>query len=473
MHVGFIMDGNGRWATRQGLTRLDGHTKGAEVAQQILEECIDAKVAYATFYTLSLQNWKRDNKEIEHLFQLANTFFDKIRAMLLAKNARFQFVGNLHHLPEKTRARVASLQEETKAATGTVVSTCLSYGGREEILDIFRSIKEPLDTYTVKSISALFPLPDVDLVIRTSGEYRISNFLLWHSAYAEYYFTPTLWPDFTVAEMHKAIAEFNGRNRRYGGYGSNEDLTESVEYMFEYLSEMCSEYKAVVDLRPMYAKMATDGAAITVDPSKPEPTRADYKQFAHSSEGAASLFTLIYDVVMAAPLEEQCRILRLLAADFSVEPLESVLGKESKVVRFYNDTTPTEKRMFASMYECAALQRESMEPMVQFIYRALSAFYASKIFFNDAVNMDHHLLCCMGAVVAYDLFESSEPTYVTQDTYRIVTNAVHQLLKEKVESSVKGKATFLALSLILNRFDGPVPVPATRGQAYHYLAEGF
>jgi len=166
------MDGNGRWGIAKGLSRLEGHTKGAEVARDIMLECIESNIAYATFYTLSLQNWKRDRKEIEHIFRLATDFFESCRELFLEKNARFQFVGNLHHLPEGTQQRILTLQEETKAATGTVISTCVSYGGREEILDVFRSIKEPLTSHTLSSISALFPLPDVDLVIQLQGDQR-------------------------------------------------------------------------------------------------------------------------------------------------------------------------------------------------------------------------------------------------------------------------------------------------------------
>ena len=219
MHIGFIIDGNGRWATAKGLSRLEGHKQGEQTVEMMIDVCIRNKIEYATFYTLSLQNWSRPEKELQCIIELIKLFIIRIRSLLISSNSKFLCIGNLHHMPADLQILIRALQEDSAHATGTVISLCISYGGREEILDLMKTIPS-LSTATIHDISAQLPLPDVDLVIRTSGEYRISNFLLWQSAYAEYYFTNTLWPDFTETEFLQAIEEFKGRDRRFGSLPS-------------------------------------------------------------------------------------------------------------------------------------------------------------------------------------------------------------------------------------------------------------
>ena len=219
MHIGFIIDGNGRWATEKGLSRLEGHKQGEQTVETIIDACIRNKIGHATFYTLSLQNWSRPEKELHCIIELIKLFIIQIRSLLVNSNSKFLCIGNPQHMPADLELLIRKLQEDTAHASGTVITLCISYGGQEEILDLIKSIQS-LSTMTTKDISALLPLPDVDLVIRTSGEYRISNFMLWQSAYAEYYFTKTLWPDFTEAELLKAIEEFKGRDRRFGSLNS-------------------------------------------------------------------------------------------------------------------------------------------------------------------------------------------------------------------------------------------------------------
>ena len=216
MHIGFITDGNGRWATSRGLDRINGHIRGREVADDIMKACAEKGVEYATFFAFSVQNWSRNEKEVKGIYHLLRILFDNMKVWVLEKNVKVQVIGIRHQIPQDLNKIIQDIEAYTAQCTGTVISVCISYGGREDILEVLKEIKEPLHTLTVKSISNLFCVPDVDLVIRTSGEYRISNFLLWQSAYAEYYFTKTFWPDFTRDELDKAITDFTSRNRRFG-----------------------------------------------------------------------------------------------------------------------------------------------------------------------------------------------------------------------------------------------------------------
>jgi undecaprenyl diphosphate synthase len=466
------MDGNGRWGLTKGLSRLDGHTKGAEVARDIMLECIESKVAYATFYTLSLQNWKRDRKEIEHIFRLATDFFESCREVFLEKNARFQFVGNLHHLPEGTQQRVLALQEETKAATGTVISTCVSYGGREEILDVFRSIQEPLSTHTVSSISALFPLPDVDLVIRTSGEYRISNFLLWQSAHAEYYFTTTLWPDFTAQELQKALAEYNGRNRRFGAAGALvEKTSESFQYNVDYVKELFLEYaKESSNISELYNGLVEQGHSLSVIGKVQDPARGNIANYSKASEGATRLMLLIDDAIDSLPSQHQLRFLTALSTDFTLETIDLLLGKTDMNARFYNDTTPEERTLFEQMYTCDFLQRTANDPHTKHVYRVLAFYYFIKIWLKDILHPDEIFPYCIIVSFIDDCLDEGddEPNlhYITEDTKRIIAGVLQ-------DSDYCKRLQFLGTSFLLRRSDSTIPVLGSIGECFKYISEGY
>jgi undecaprenyl diphosphate synthase len=238
-HIAFIMDGNGRWATRKGLSRLDGHTKGLEVAKIIIKECIRREIPYATFYALSVQNLFRNKKELTHLYDMTKALIETFEKENDHKT-RIKVVGITKYLPEDIQKIIHDIEEKTSSHTGTQISLCVSYGGREEILDTIQNCKIPLSELTTSSFSEMLPLPDVDYVIRTSGEYRVSNFLMWQSAYAEYYFTETCWPDFSIDELDKALNDYTARNRRYGLEDSaktaiieTDDIIESYKEMYE------------------------------------------------------------------------------------------------------------------------------------------------------------------------------------------------------------------------------------------------
>lgn len=221
-HVGVIMDGNGRWAQLRGLPRVEGHRAGAERAKEIIEFSAEVGIKYLTLYTFSTENWQRPPSEVSMLMRLLEIYLRKELSVLVDRDIVFKVIGETWRLPENIRALVHETEEKTASNKGMTLVTALSYSGRSEIL---RALKRAatsgcdLEGLTEEAFSQYLDtadLPSPDLIIRTSGERRLSNFLLWQSAYAELYFTDTLWPDFDRSEMLLAIQDFQGRERRFG-----------------------------------------------------------------------------------------------------------------------------------------------------------------------------------------------------------------------------------------------------------------
>lgn len=221
-HVGIIMDGNGRWAQLRGLPRVEGHRVGAERAKEIIELSAQIGIKCLTLYTFSTENWQRPSSEVSMLMRLLEIYLKKELSVLMKRGIVFKVIGELWRLPENIRALVQETVERTAANKGMTLVTALSYSGRNEII---RALKRAaasgcdIGELTEDAFSRYLDtegLPPPDLIIRTSGERRLSNFLLWQSAYAELYFTDTLWPDFDRAEMMLAIQDFQGRERRFG-----------------------------------------------------------------------------------------------------------------------------------------------------------------------------------------------------------------------------------------------------------------
>lgn len=222
LHIGIIMDGNGRWAQKRGLARTAGHKEGLETAKKIVKACANAGIKYVTLYTFSTENWKRAQEEVGYLMGLIKGHLRSEFEFYKANGIRIEHLGDLKGLPEDVQTEIINAKEETKNFTGLTVVLAINYGGRDEII---RSVKKIIenqidsDSLTEKSISDNFDipeLPDVDFLIRTGGEKRLSNFLLWHSAYAELCFTDTLWPDYTEDELIENLYEFYNRTRRFG-----------------------------------------------------------------------------------------------------------------------------------------------------------------------------------------------------------------------------------------------------------------
>ena len=225
-HLAIIMDGNGRWAKQQGLLRAFGHEKGTKSVRITVEASAKLGIENLTLYAFSTENWNRPKLEVDTLMKLLVNSLKKELATLEKNNIRLNCIGNIELLPSKAKKELLSVIEKTKNNTRMTLTLALSYGSREELLNVVKIISEKvknniisIDTIDESIINEhLYTqnLPDVDLVIRTSGEHRISNFLLWQIAYAEFYFTDVLWPDFKEEDLYEAIISYQKRERRFG-----------------------------------------------------------------------------------------------------------------------------------------------------------------------------------------------------------------------------------------------------------------
>lgn len=220
-HIAIIMDGNGRWATARGLPRMEGHRAGTENLRPMIKACVEFGVKYLTLYAFSTENWGRPREEVNGLLAILESVIDRELKELNAEGVRIVHVGRLDAMPKKVREKVRHSMEVTRSNERLILNIAWNYGGRDEIVYALQNIIRegiPADEVTEDVVTQhLFTrCPDPDLIIRTSGEIRVSNFLLWQSAYSEWYFTPTLWPDFDKEELKKAIEEFSQRKRRFG-----------------------------------------------------------------------------------------------------------------------------------------------------------------------------------------------------------------------------------------------------------------
>ncbi|MFO7600077.1 MAG: isoprenyl transferase [Candidatus Desulfacyla sp.] len=231
-HVAIIMDGNGRWAKKKGLSRILGHQKGADAVREIVTLSREMGIRWLTLYAFSEENWKRPAHEVQALMRLLNRFLKNELGEMQKNGIRLKTIGRTSRLPKHTRDILLNTMEKTSSNNRMTLTLALSYGGRQEILDAVLKIVERVqqgdmaaDEITERVVSdALYTsgMPDPDLLIRTSGEYRISNFLLWQISYSEIYITPTLWPDFGKNEYLAAIRDYQQRERRFGGIGSKQ-----------------------------------------------------------------------------------------------------------------------------------------------------------------------------------------------------------------------------------------------------------
>lgn len=225
-HIAIIMDGNGRWANARGLQRAEGHRAGAESVREAVETCRQLGVEYLTLYAFSSENWSRPKKEVDALMKLLERFLREKLPEMLKQNVRLHAIGRLLMLPAKCQKQINRAIESTKDNTGLNLVLALSYGSREEITDAARSIAvkvaagevspDEIDNELFASHLSTVDIPDPDLLIRTSGESRISNFLLWQISYSEFVISPKNWPDFRNAELRAAVDEYARRHRRFG-----------------------------------------------------------------------------------------------------------------------------------------------------------------------------------------------------------------------------------------------------------------
>jgi undecaprenyl diphosphate synthase len=237
-HVAVIMDGNGRWATDRGLPRLEGHRRGADVVRDITTYARELEIRYLTLYSFSVQNWRRPHEEVSGLMLLLEDYCKKERPTLMKNAIRLATIGSLERLPASTRNAVQALMRETENNRAMTLTLALDYGGREEIVRAVQKLAkdvqdrrltaDAIDEEEIQARLDTAALPDPDLVIRTSGEERVSNFLLWQIAYAELYFTSVRWPDFGRDDFAQALAEYARRDRRFGGVTAQTDEAPPV-----------------------------------------------------------------------------------------------------------------------------------------------------------------------------------------------------------------------------------------------------
>lgn len=228
-HVAIIMDGNGRWAKKRGLPRLAGHQAGTENLRRVIRSCVELGIRYLSIYAFSTENWGRPKEEVEGLLKILESVIEKELSELNQEGVQLRHIGRLERLPDSLRKKVEYAIDLTKNNTTLTVIVAFNYGGRDEIVyAVEKLIREgiPAEEITESLISQkLFTagIPDPDLIIRTSGEMRLSNFLIWQAAYSEYYVTPTYWPDFDKAELQKAIDAYCQRSRRFGCLDENDN----------------------------------------------------------------------------------------------------------------------------------------------------------------------------------------------------------------------------------------------------------
>lgn len=228
-HVAIILDGNGRWAAARGLARMQGHQHGAQSVRLSVRSCRERGIPFLTLYAFSVANWSRPKEEIDALMRICQEFAEGEREELIRRGIKVEAIGDLDDIPTPTRRAVERLVEATSAGTEMTLALALSYGGRRDMANAMRAlavraqaglvIPEEINETSLRNFLTTSSMPDPDLIIRTGGEKRLSDFLLFEAAYAELFFTETLWPDFTEATLDEAIAAFSRRQRRYGRTG--------------------------------------------------------------------------------------------------------------------------------------------------------------------------------------------------------------------------------------------------------------
>jgi undecaprenyl diphosphate synthase len=229
-HIAIVMDGNGRWAKERGWARTRGHEAGVESVRKVCEACRDFGVQQLTLYAFSTENWSRPKREVEFLWRLLRRFLIKERQRLAENNIRFRTIGRTHDLPKYVRDEIKLTEESSRMHDGTTLCLALNSGSKAELVDAIQALAEDvlsgelrpeqISPHSVDSHLYTAGMPPLDLVIRTAGEHRLSNFLLWQAAYAELYFSEVYWPDFRKDHLRRAIEAFGKRERRYGGLGA-------------------------------------------------------------------------------------------------------------------------------------------------------------------------------------------------------------------------------------------------------------
>jgi len=458
MHIAFIMDGNGRWALRNGLTRAQGHEKGILAANEIMKACVAKGIERATFYAFSVQNWSRDRSEIESIYTAGKALFETMGPWVKEHNVVVKCVGtkfnsnnsnNSQEENPKVQAALTvakQLMDQTASNTGTVITLCVSYGSREEILEVFQQIKVPLQTLTTTMVSDFFQIPDVDLVVRTSGEYRISNFLLWQSAYAEYYFTDLMWPEFTSEQLDKALASFHKRDRRFGAIGgpkaipSAEDLKSLYE---ELLVSFPTDLHVEEDLTVLYGRLAQTY-------SFQKRTTSSRKILQSSTLGSQGAMTCLMDLY-EMPETQRATAYSVLTRSFTIETLDHVFQRPYRLN--YIDMTKEEKLLLQRICE---LQSQTQTDD-RWIHRISANYYVLKIMLQQLVHEDALTLYAVLLTLCGDILDCrfQEPQFDQEDLKTLAFQIVRETLdmEKHVQRQTLDFLTFSWLAPLFHYFE--------------------
>ena len=473
MHIAFIMDGNGRWAINKGKTRAEGHDAGIETANMIMKACVSRKIQNATFYAFSVQNWSRDRTEIENIYDSGKKLFEQMRPWIKDNNVQVRCIGNKFRLldnPEseenpKIREALAvakELMNETKANTGTIITLCVSYGGREEILDVFQKLQQQgtdLKTLTTAMVSDFFQVPDVDLVIRTSGEYRISNFLLWQSAYAEYHFTKTFWPDFTEQELASILKEFNTRDRRFGTIGPKPSLI-SLASLQELYEELFQDPSPPVPFQDLYQTLNKTHAFTDISTTSEARLYEKVKAEAIVSVGVTELLEAIHKATDPERFT-------LLANNFTLEQLDYVCQKPMRL--FYIDTTAEEKELIRRI--CQAFSSDTI-----FSNRVCATYYFLRLYAKHMIHEDALVPYALVLTFCQDVLDKKYELSYFDDVnlYRIITNAIQDLREGDTTSPTKDLLSWTALAITTYYFeDHTIQVPKSSKDLLAFLVNAI
>jgi len=468
-HVAIIMDGNGRWAKLLGKERMDGHTKGTQVAIEILEHCCSKQIPYITLYALSLQNLNRPQAELKHITNLLKTNLDKIIDIAKTHNAKLSIVGLKKYMFKDLLTKITEYEEITSKNTGTQISVCAYYGGREEIVNVFQSIDKPLSELTTHDINKYFTLPDVDLIIRTGGENRISNFLVWQSVYAEYYFTKTLWPDFTIVEFEEILKDFQSRNRTFGKVEETIEHIPDHDTLYGCFVDLLNDYKIDNDqnIEDLYLKLKKNDVIFQKDEMK-DKINAQL-DVALCSKYAVHFVTDMDDIIDSYPFEKQCVYLQQLSENLSVESVGIV--HHDSIQNLLNMNT-VEKKYVQNIYRCEYLQRTTNN---KDIWRYAAFYYLIKLYSKNLIDDELCLISSILTSFCDDVFdeknEISELKYIDTETYPVIKNAIFDFYNKAYTLPYANDAIFITSSLLIHRFIRPTNDFKNITECYHYVMQ--
>jgi len=452
------MDGNGRWATAQEKSRLEGHTKGSKVALEIMEYLAIKKIPYVSVYTLSLQNLKRPEKEIKHILKVFKNELPKIIDICKKTNSKLVIAGDKSLIDEELLNLVSKCETDTSQNTGTTFSVCLFYGGREEIVNIVKSLDEVTESKINEKIG-----PNVDLIIRTGGDRRISNFLVWQAAYAELFFTNTLWPDFTTEELESILTDFSHRNRTFGEV---KEHIPDVETVCGCLEELIDEYKTnTQDLESLYSKLSKN-----ITPHRIQGKDSNRKQFLLENslcdEATVSFLIKVDDFIDEQDIEKQIYYSDILCNLSS----ESVAKVNPDLQDLFLKINKQDIRYLEYIYKCEYLKLTTDKKEV---FRYASNYYFLKLYSNNVLTDDFYLYLCIIISVWDDIFDEEtdipEVKYLNKNVFYTVKGAIFDVYNKHTFIPLINDALYVASSVVIDKYVRRLGEFQNMSECFHYL----